>query len=74
MVRSGISPRDWAGDAADNRWRFGKKRWVALPLNPSDGLPVSADQKPYRVAGMSFSRIRGKPLANDDGRPIASMS
>jgi hypothetical protein len=25
-------------DAADNRSRFGERRWVSLPLNPSYGL------------------------------------
>jgi putative transposase len=26
MVRFGVYPLDWAGDAADNRSRFGEKR------------------------------------------------
>jgi hypothetical protein len=38
-------------------------------------MPKGVEQKSsYRVTGVSFSRIRGIPLAYDDGGPIASMS
>jgi putative transposase len=47
MVRLGVYPLDWAGDAADITMGFGERRWVSQTLNPSYELRANR----YRCRG-----------------------